>query len=550
MLSSFVQTSSRQGEIAEVVLRNGWNYMRRLLAGSKTDAPQLPTPAVLRNILVDLGPVYVKLGQLLSTRPDLLPADYIETLATLQSEVPPFPWEDIQGVLRQEVRQPLDQAFAYIATEAIAAGSIAQIHRATLKDGREVALKIQRPGIEEVVEQDIAIVRILADLASRTSLGQDYDFKALAEEFTNALRDELDFRREGSYTDQLRQNMSHSKWFEPSQLIIPTIYWELTTKNLLVMEWLEGKPILVAGALDDQRNGSAKIDRHAVTTLLFRVFFQQIYLDGFFHADPHPGNLFYMEDGRVGLLDCGMVGRLDPNTQQILTELLLAIVDLDAQRCTQLTLQLAESSPNVNLIGLENDFEKLLRRYYNRSLSEINFSHVFYEVLQVSRTNKLRLPNNLGLYAKAMANLEGAARAFNPEINLLNEVKPLMVDLFRQQLIGDQPIPTLLRTALDLKSLSLRSPRQVEQLLDRVTSETLKWNITLKDLDGVRITLDKSANRLSFSILVGSLIMGAAIISVGAPSTQLHWLSNGLFATASFLSLWLIVSILRSGKLR
>ncbi|NJN86338.1 MAG: AarF/ABC1/UbiB kinase family protein [Leptolyngbyaceae cyanobacterium SL_7_1] len=550
MLSSFVQTSSRQGEIAEVVLRNGWDYMRRLLAGNKTDSPQLPTPAVLRNILIDLGPVYVKLGQLLSTRPDLLPSDYIETLATLQSEVPPFVWEDIEVVLRQEVRQPLEQAFSHIETEAIAAGSIAQTHRATLVDGREVALKIQRPGIEQVVEQDIAIIRGLADLASRTSLGQDYDFKALAEEFTNALRDELDFRREGAYTDQLRHNMSRSKWFDPSQLVIPTIYWELTTENLLVMEWLEGKPILVAAALDDQRNGSGKIDRNAATTLLFRAFFQQIYLDGFFHADPHPGNLFYLADGRVGLLDCGMVGRLDPNTQQILTELLLAIVDLDSQRCTQLTLQLAESSPNVNLIGLENDFEKLLRRYYNRSLSEINFSHVFYEVLQVSRTNKLRLPNNLGLYAKAMANLEGAARSFNPEINLLNEVKPLMVDLFRQQLIGDQPIPTLLRTALDLKSLSLRSPRQVEQLLDRVTSETLKWNLTLKDLDGVRITLDESANRLSFSILVGALIMGAAIISVGAPSSELHWLSNGLFATASFLGLWLIVSILRSGRLR
>jgi predicted unusual protein kinase regulating ubiquinone biosynthesis (AarF/ABC1/UbiB family) len=550
MLSSFVQTSSRQGEIAEVVLRNGWDYMRRLLAGNKTDAPQLPTPAVLRNILIDLGPVYVKLGQLLSTRPDLLPSDYIETLTTLQSKVPPFAWEDIEVVLRREIRQPLDRVFAHIETEAIAAGSIAQTHRATLTDGREVALKIQRPGIELVVDQDITIIRGLADLASRTSLGQDYDFKALAEEFTNALRDELDFRREGAYTDQLRQNMSQSKWFDPTQLVIPTIYWELTTENLLVMEWLEGKPILVAAALDDQRNGSAKIDRNAATTLLFRAFFQQIYLDGFFHADPHPGNLFYLADGRVGLLDCGMVGRLDPNTQQILTELLLAIVDLDAQRCTQLTLQLAESSPNVNLIGLENDFEKLLRRYYNRSLSEINFSHVFYEVLQVSRTNKLRLPNNLGLYAKAMANLEGAARSFNPEINLLNEVKPLMVDLFRQQLIGDQPIPTLLRTALDLKSLSLRSPRQVEQLLDRVTSETLKWNLTLKDLDGVRITLDESANRLSFSILVGSLIMGAAVISVGAASNELHWLSNGLFATASFLGLWLIVSILRSGRLR
>lgn len=550
MLSRFVQTSSRQGEIVEVFIRNGWDFMRRLITGGKTDEPELPPPAVLRNILIDLGPVYVKLGQLLSTRPDVLPSSYIEALSTLQNEVPPVSWQEIEVLLRQQLPTPLETIFSHVDEEAIAAGSIAQTHRAVLADGHPVALKIQRPGIDLVIEQDIAIIKGLAELASRTIIGQDYDIKALADEFTDALRDELDFRREAANNDQLRRNLSTSRWFDPSKLVVPQIYWNLTTKKLLVMEWLDGKPILAAAMLDAQKDANAQIDRNATTTLLFRAFFQQIYIDGFFHADPHPGNLFYLDDGRVGLLDCGMVGRLDPNTQQILTELLLAIVDLDAQRCTQLTLQLAEASPRVNLIGLESDFERMLRSYYNRSLSEINFSQAFYEVLQVSRNNKLKLPSNLGLYAKALANLEGVARAFNPKVNLLDEVKPLMVDLFRRQLIGDQPLPTLLRTALDLKSLSLRSPRQVEQLLDRMTTETLKWNLTLKDLDGVRLTIDDSANRLSFSILVGSLIMGAAIISTGAQTSQLQWLSNALFATASFLGLWLIWSILRSGRLR
>jgi len=323
----------------------------------------------------------------------------------------------------------------------------------------------------------------------------------------------------------------------------------LTTPKLLVMEWLDGMPILSA-TLNSTANGQdSSVERAAITTLLFRSFFQQVYIDGFFHADPHPGNLFYLKDGRIALLDCGMVGRLDPRTQQILTEMLLAIVDLDAQRCSQLTLQLAESAQPVILSRLESDYDRMLRKYYNLNLAQINFSQIFYEVLQVARNNKIRVPSNLGLYAKTLANLEGVTRQFNPEVNLLDEVKPLLTDLFRRQLLGANPIQSLLRTALDLKSLSLQSPRQIELLLDRVTSETLQWNVSLRGLDNFRRTVDNAANRLSFSILVGSLIMGAALISSQAQTSELSWVSTILFTTASLLGLWLIFSILRSGRL-
>ncbi|MBW4577152.1 MAG: AarF/ABC1/UbiB kinase family protein [Aphanothece sp. CMT-3BRIN-NPC111] len=547
---SLTQTTSRQRDIIEVVFRNGWDYMRILLTGGKADEPKLPPPEVLRNILVDLGPVYVKLGQLLSTRPDLLPGSYIEALSTLQAKVPPVPWIEVETVIRQQLQQPLEEAFATINPQPVAAGSIAQTHRATLADGREVALKIQRPGIDVVVAQDIALIKSLAELVSRTEFGQDYDVVSLAEEFTNALKAELDFTLEASYTDQLRRNLSKSSWFDPKQLVVPEIYWDVTTEKLLVMEWLDGVPLLLADLLATQDGKDPSIQRREITTLLFRVFFQQVYIDGFFHADPHPGNLFYLQDGRLALIDCGLVGRLDPRSQQILTEMLLAIVDLDAQRCTQLTLQLAESNQPVNLSRLENDYTRLLRKYFNLSLSQINFSQVFYEVLQTARNNKIRLPSNLGLYAKTLANLEGVTRAFDPEVNLLDQIKPLIVDLFRRQLLGNDPLQVLLRTALDLKSLSLQSPRQMELLLERVTSETLKWNITLRDLDPLRRSLDDSANRLSFSVVVGSLIIGAAIISTNAQTSQLSFLSTALFATASFLGLWLVISILRSGRLR
>ncbi len=497
-----------------------------------------------------MGPVYVKLGQLLSTRPDLLPGKYVDALTDLQAKVPPVAWTEVESQLQQQLSQPVEETFATINPEAVAAGSIAQVHRATLKNGQSVALKVQRPGIEAVVAQDISLIKSLAELASLTDFGKDYDTVALAEEFTTALEAELDFTTEANYTEQLRRNLSASRWFDPQQLVIPKVNWELTTPKLLVLEWLEGFPLLSSELSQSRSDQEADTKRRAITTLLFRAFFQQIYLDGFFHADPHPGNLFALSDGRVALLDCGMIGRLDPRTQQILTEMLLAIVDIDAQRCSQLTLELAESGQPLSLDRLTNDYERMLRKYYNLSLDQINFSEVFYEVLQVSRNNKIRLPSNMGLYAKTLANLEGVARSFDPEVNLLDQIKPLMTDLFRRQLLGDNPIETFLRTALDLKSLSLRSPRQLDLLLDRVTSETLKWNITVRDLPLLRRSVDDSANRLSFSIVVGSLIMGAAIISTGAQTPQLSVISNVLFAAASFLGLWLIVSILRSGQLQ
>lgn len=547
---SLTQTSSRQREILEIVLGNGWDYMKRVLTGGKAKEPQIPTPKVLRKILVELGPFYVKLGQLLSTRPDLLPPEYIESLTALQANVPAVAWEAIETVIRQQLQQPMDNVFTAINPVPIAAGSIAQIHRATLLTGQEVAIKVQRPGIDKIVAQDITLIKAIAELVALTEFGQNYDVVKLAEEFTQAVKAELDFTQEARYTDRLRQNLARSRWFDPKQLVIPQIYWDITTEKLLVLEWLEGRPLLEADLAIPVTESPIDLRKQEITSLLFRSFFQQMYLDGFFHADPHPGNIFYLQDGRVALIDCGMIGSLDPRTQQILTEMLLAIVDLDAGSCSQLTLELSESVEPTNLVRLKVDYERMLRKYYNLNLAQFNFSEVVYEILQIARKNKIKVPGNLGLYAKSLANLEGLARQFNPSVNLLNEIKPLMTDLFRNQLIGDTPLPTTLRTVLDLKSIYLKSPRQVELLLDRLSSETLQWNLKLKDLEPLRRSLDDSANRLSFSIVVGSLIVGAAIIATGAPNQELSLINNILFASASLLGLWLIISILRSGRLK
>ncbi|MBU6230926.1 MAG: AarF/ABC1/UbiB kinase family protein [Cyanobacteria bacterium REEB459] len=537
---------ARQREIIEVVLSHGWEYMRQLLMGGKTDEPDIPPPAVLVNILTDLGPVYIKLGQLLSTRPDLLPPAYIEALSSLQSMVPAVSAEQAEAQIRRFLPQPVEAVFDTVDYQAIAAGSIAQTHRAVLKNGKPIALKVRRPGIEQQVDRDMALIRDIARLMSATQFGQRYNLVDLAEEFADALTAELDFTQEASYTDQLRRNLAQSTWYNPQQLVVPQVYWDLTSPSLLALEWLAGVPLLQAR----QPGESPPVSSAEVTTLLFRVFFKQYFVDGFFHADPHPGNIFYLQDGRIALLDCGMMGRLDPRSRSTLTELVLAIVNCDAQRCTQLTLQLAEPLQPVNLARLESDYTRLLGRYYGLSLEQLNTAEMFGAILATGLRNHLRWPANIGLFTKSLANLEGAARQFNPEVNLIEEVRPLMADLFRHQLVGDDPLQALLRTALEFRNLSLSSPRQFSFLLDRLSSEQLTWNLSLRGLDDLRRSVDDAANRRSFSTVVGALIIGAAIVTTGRQSAQAQVLAVGLFVAASLLGLWLVYSIWRSGRLR
>ena len=532
---------SRQGEIVEVFLRHGWDYMRRLLVGKAPEEPDIPPPAVLRNILTDLGPVYIKFGQLLSTRPDLLPPAYIEALSSLQSTVPPVDAIAIRSFLTDQLDP--EAVFAEVNYSAIASGSIGQVHRAVLKNGQPVALKIQRPGIEVRVRRDMALIRDIAKLVSSTQFGQRYNVVALADEFSSALNAELDFTTEATYTDQLRQNLTKSKWFEPHQLVIPEIIWPLTQPKVLVMQWLDGQPLLSAGTQGAEH-------RNTLSRLLFRTFFQQYFIDGFFHADPHPGNIFYLSDGRIALLDCGMMGRLDPRTRTTLTEMVLAIISADAQRCAQLTLQLAEPLQDVDLAKLEFDYSRLLARYYGLSLQNFNTAAAFAEILEAGTRNNLRWPANIGLFTKSLANLEGVARQFNPQINLIAEIRPLMVDLFRQQLVGDDPLQALLRTGLEFRNLSLSAPRQFGFLLDRLSEETLTWNVNIKDLNNVQRSIEQAANRRSFSTVVAALIIGAAIISSNQTNVQLQWLSTSLFGAATLLGVWLIISILRSGRWR
>ncbi|BAC89409.1 ABC1 kinase family protein [Gloeobacter violaceus] len=540
MLANFAPDWTRQREILGIFSRYGWGYMTNALQNKEDgsgEEPRLPLPKVFKEILIDLGPTFIKLGQLLSTRPDLLPPEYIKELSELQADVPPAPWEAVQQVLRSELTTPMESVFREFNPVPVAAGSLAMTYRARLMSGDVVAVKVQRPGIERTVESDIRILKGLADwFSSQSSWGKYYDAKALAEEFAASLLGELDFTREGKNTDSLRASLKGSPWFDSNRVVVPSVYWEHTTQRVLVLEWIEGKPIL---GLPLPEKAPELAD------LTVRTFFQQIYVDGFFHADPHPGNLFRLQppDGaplRLALLDCGMVGTLDPRTQQLLTEQLLAIVQEDPQRFAQLTLDLGQAVDNVNFARLQGEFDRLLRQYYNRSLAEINFGALLYDMLRVLRENGIRLPGNIGLYVKALANLEGVARSLDPDFNMVETVKPLITELFRRRLFGTAPLQEALRSALDLRELLLKFPRRLDLLLQGLTGETLQLRVQLNGWEPVQSSLQEAGRRISTGLLSASLVLSGTLAFTLDTTGHAVWLGSILLVLGGLLGFGLV----------
>ncbi|WP_322775430.1 ABC1 kinase family protein [Synechococcus sp. CBW1107] len=480
MLSS----SSRALEIVRVVSQHQWDYLLGLLSarlGSVPDAqPSLPAPEVLCRVLSELGPVFVKVGQLLSTRPDLLPDRYIRALGRLQSAVPPAPWSEVETRLLEQWQRPADEVFARFDTTPVAAGSIGQVHRAQLADGRAVAVKVLRPGIERQVEEDGQLLRQIAALAAQTPLGSSYDLPGLAEQLVASLEGEIDFRREAGNTERLAQVLKRSSFVGDGRLRVPQLYQELSGPAVLVLEWLEGDPILSDGARValEQRSGGVK----AATDALLGAFVEQFFVEGFFDADPHPGNLMVAADGTITILDLGMVGSFDPRTRTLVLDLVLALINEDPARATDLLVLLAPpQTSTVDRRGLRRQLDQLIRANFAKPLQQLNFALFLGDLLQIASRTGLQVPGNLGLFVKAISNLEGVGRALAPEFSFTEAMKPLVGRLMARALL--LPQQRVMQFGLDLRALLLDSPRQLSGLLQRFSGDELVFSFQLQGLE-------------------------------------------------------------------
>ncbi|WP_026735375.1 ABC1 kinase family protein [Fischerella sp. PCC 9605] len=538
--------SQRQAEIIEVVLRNGWNYFRsRIVKDAEPEQPSLPLPKVLRQILIELGPTFVKLGQLLSTRPDLLSPEYIAVLETLQNNVPALPWSEIEPILETAFGQSLKDAFLIIEPVAIAAGSLAQVHRATLKNGEMVAIKVQRPGIREIVERDLEVLESLANWFSRDKFGQAYDLPGLVEEFRYSLLGELDFRREARNTEKLRQNLENSRLWQRGQVVIPKVYSQWTTDKVLTLEWIEGIKLNQVNLPESRKKQLA--------ALAVQVVMQQIYLDRFFHADPHPGNFLYIGEetqDRLALLDCGMVALLDPRTQSILTDLLVGIVYERPKIVAQAIRELGFTRLEVDLRAIESAFDRLLRRFYTRPLEEINLAELLNEALRIPRENNIQMPGTIGLFVKTIANIEGIARQLDPLFPFVEVARPIVERAIRQRLLGAELLQDATQSSLYLSRLTTQFPQRFEILLDRLERSELGINLGWRMEREFLQAQQQGMNRLSLAILaMGALIAGAILqqtVLVASSSPELIGIvSQGLLVAGVGLMGWVAIALLR-----
>lgn len=499
-------------------------------------------PEGLARELEKLGPAFVKLGQLLSTRSDLLPPPYLEALGRLQDRVEPFSFADVERVVQQELGVRLSKGFAEFDAEPLAAASLGQVHRAALRDGRQVAVKVQRPDIRERVADDLAVMDDIADFLDRhTETGKHFDFAETVREFRRTLMQELDYRREAQHMMRLADNLSGF-----GRIVVPRPVDDYTTARVLTMEYIAGQKITSITPLQRQ-----DIDGPRLATDLFRAYLHQIIIDGFFHADPHPGNVFLTDDGRIALLDLGMVSRLSPARQDQLLKLLLAVSEADGDRAATIALQIGEPRGPVDETSLRRDVQELVSHYQDAPLEELQVGLVMMQIVRTAGVYGIKLPTELTLLGKTLLNLDQVGRILAPDFDVNGALRSEAVTLMQQRMWRSASAGNLFTIALEAREFFEQLPARVNRLLDAVTNNEVKLNIEVVDEYALIEGLQKIANRITLGLLLAALIIGAAMLMRVETSFRLFGYPG--FAMLFFLvaaggALWLAFIILTSDK--
>jgi ubiquinone biosynthesis protein len=543
----------RYRQIAEVLARHGLGYLIGVLSldrfvplrifGHPRRAEAASRPEHLRLALEELGTTFIKLGQILSTRADLLSEEYQAELARLQDQAPPVPFEEIRATVESELGKPIQEAFASFKAEPLAAASIGQAHAATLPDGTEVVVKVRRPGVVDQVEEDLEILQNLAAAAGRRwEVAEQYDLLGLAQEFAQTLRAELDYIREARSAERFAANFSD----EPS-VHVPRVLWETTTSRVLTLERIRGAKIDDLAALE-----AAGHDRAALAERSARIVLKMVFEDGFFHADPHPGNFFVEADGRIGLIDFGMVGTVDERTQEQLIELLLAVLSQDPDEMVDALLDLGVAGRRLDRARLRRDLEHVMSRYYGRALGEVELGPLIRDALELVRRHHLQLPPNLALLLKTLVMDEALGARLAPGFRLPSVLAPYAERLMRRRYSLAFWAPRVTRSSLEAARLGLELPQHLRRVFAELERGGIEVGMRPEGIEPVVRRFERLANRIVLGIITASFIVGLAILmSVYRPPGIDAW-AGLLFAAGFFLSGvlggYLAWSILRSGR--
>lgn len=588
----------RRVEIASILAKYGWDILlfrlslvellpaglrQRFQMASFLAARQLeqdpeaelvlPLPSVLRAILEELGPTYVKLGQVLSTRADLLPQVYIDELAKLQEQVTPAPWADMEQVILEEwngrhadqpARDVLD-IYEDFDTIPLACGSLGQVYKARIRTQRgepqDVIVKVQRPGIDLLVEADMAVLLDFARLlTARTQWGKWNNVIGLAEEFAAVIRNELDFTKEAANTEEIGRNLA--AWYG-DKVKTPRIYWEYTSRRMQVQEFLQGTKV---SALFPRRGGSGPPpielsveQRKRIAETLTVCFLRQIFVDGFFHADPHPGNvMFQFRRGTEGmptlvLIDFGMVGRTDPRSREILIDFFLAMIQFDAVRATDRILEYGHPQQRVDKFKLTTELDHLMREFLGKPVAEVQMGKLLQKVMDLMMQYKVRMPTSFLLISRVLVTTEGICRQLDPDYMLIKVAEPFIRSLIQSQFTGLLQGQEFMRLALDVRNFVLRTPRRIDDFLSQLTSGQIRIETDFRNLQRLERTLTVVGNKIAFSLLNAALLLAGALmmhLDRGPLLFGFPALSIVTFSLSALLGTWLLISIIRSGQLK
>lgn len=503
----------------------------------------------LRLSFEELGPTFIKLGQIMSTRPDLLPHDIIHELEKLQDAVAPFPMTEVREVIEFELGDKLENIFKEFKEEPIAAASIGQVHRAKLLSGKDVVVKVQRPNIEKNIELDLGILKDLADFVdNRTRLGKLYNFSKMAEEFETTLTNELNFRSEGENAETFKVNFK-----DDENVIVPNISWIHTTDRVLTMEEIKGISLKNFEALEQAGFDKTIIARNLATSILY-----QILRDGFFHGDPHPGNIMVLENNTIAFLDLGMIGQLNANRKNQFLKMLMGITLKDSKLIVQAIVELDAMSERINMRKLEKDIDRLRDQVLSVPLSQIKIGEVFNEVFDLAFSYNIMIPGEFTMLAKSLITLEGLVEKLDPDLNVLEIAEPISGKLIFTLISPEKIGKEILGGALDYGNLVRKFPTALLSFLDKLEHDDFIMQFKLKDADRYAQKLDRAFSRLSISLVLLSLSIVIAGIIVGLGLTDIEGteiitviitILRGSLVLAGILIVALIISIFRSKRL-
>jgi predicted unusual protein kinase regulating ubiquinone biosynthesis (AarF/ABC1/UbiB family) len=488
--------------------------------------------------LEKLGPTFIKLGQLLSTRADLLPGPYLDALERLQDQIEPFPYEEVERIVSGELGVRISKAFAEFEPAPLAAASLAQVHRAFMRDGRAVVVKVQRPNIRELIVGDLeALSEIAHFLDDHTELGKRYEFENMLVNLRKSLLHELDFTIEANNLHTLAQNLA-----EFDNLVIPEPIDDYTTTRVLTMEYISGKKIT---ALNPLR--LLEIDGSLLADELFSAYLKQFLIDGIFHADPHPGNVFLTDDDRIALLDLGMVGRVTRTFQDNLLRLLLAISEGRGEIAAEAAIKMGEPKENFDRNSFERRITDLVAEHSDAVLSKLNAGKVTLEITRISADCWFRLPAEFTMIAKALLNLDRVVYTLDPTFDPNAVIRERANEILQRNIVKSMAPNNLLSGVVDLKEFAETFPRRVNKILDAIGNNEIRIGVDAIDEKVVLEGLQKVANRITLGLVVASLIVGAAMLMRVETSFRIFGypgLAMILFLLAAAAGLMLAISIL------